>query len=115
MVSVLKYATPLIGPWLNIASVEQYEHRFKGDIKLMEQLVKELPNIPNDKTLRDRSAIATFKDSYLERIEGASLRTLRELLDEKDPQQEWGGLRRVLTPEGHYLWLCEHHASAYLP
>jgi len=25
----------------------------------------------------------------------------------------WGGLKRVLTPEDHYLWLCEHHAQEY--
>ncbi|QSJ18459.1 hypothetical protein JYQ62_06700 [Nostoc sp. UHCC 0702] len=35
------------------------------------------------------------------------------LLEEKDPQQHWGGLKKILTPEGHYLWLCEHHAAEY--
>lgn len=24
-----------------------------------------------------------------------------------------GGLKKVLTPEGHYLWLCEDHAAEY--
>ncbi|WP_375480544.1 hypothetical protein [uncultured Nostoc sp.] len=38
---------------------------------------------------------------------------MRQLLDEKAPQQHWGGLKNVLTPEGHYLWLCEHHAAEY--
>jgi len=38
---------------------------------------------------------------------------LRQLLDAEDPSQHWGGLKKVLTPEGHYLWLCEHHAEAY--
>ena len=46
-------------------------------------------------------------------IEGASLRALRALLDAKDSQHHWGGLKKVLTPEGHYLWLCEHHAAQY--
>jgi len=44
---------------------------------------------------------------------GAALRALRQLLDEKDPGQHWGGLKKVLTPEGHYLWLCEYHAEEY--
>ncbi len=43
-----------------------------------------------------------------------NLRALRLLLDEVDPKQQWGGLRKVLTPEGHYLWLCEYHAKEYL-
>jgi internalin A len=41
------------------------------------------------------------------------LRALRRLLDAKDPQQHWGGLQKVLTPEGHYLWLCKDHAQEY--
>ncbi|MHC4528819.1 MAG: hypothetical protein ACYTEX_11960 [Planctomycetota bacterium] len=48
-----------------------------------------------------------------ERIEGAPLRALRRLLDEVDAKQHWGGLKKILTPEGHYLWLCEYHAEAY--
>jgi len=48
-----------------------------------------------------------------ERIEGMELRMFRQLLDEVDEQHEWGGLKKVLTPEGHYLWLCEEHAEKY--
>jgi hypothetical protein len=43
----------------------------------------------------------------------AALVALRQFLDEKDPEQRWGGLRKVLTPEGHYLWLCKYHAREY--
>ena len=48
-----------------------------------------------------------------ERIEGMELRMFRQLLDEVDEHHEWGGLKKVLTPEGHYLWLCEEHAEKY--
>jgi hypothetical protein len=41
------------------------------------------------------------------------LRALRKLLGEVDPEQEWGRLKKVLTPEGHYLWLCKEHAKEY--
>jgi len=41
------------------------------------------------------------------------LRALRKLSDEVDREQEWGGLKKVLTPEGHYLWLCKEHAEEY--
>ena len=37
----------------------------------------------------------------------------RKLLDEVDPKQNWGGLKKILTPEGHYLWLCSEHAKEY--
>jgi hypothetical protein len=47
------------------------------------------------------------------RAEGAALRQLRQLLEELDPVRHWGGLRKVYTPEGHYLWLCPDHAAAY--
>ncbi len=48
-----------------------------------------------------------------ERAGGASLRALRKLLDALDEKQEWGRLQKVLTPDGHYLWLCEYHAKEY--
>ena len=48
-----------------------------------------------------------------QRIGGAALRAVRELLHAKDPDHVWGGLQKVLTPEGHYLWLCKHHAEEY--
>ncbi len=47
------------------------------------------------------------------RFEGANLRALRQFLEEKDSQRHWGGLKKVLTPAGHYLWLCKHHAQEY--
>ena len=78
----------------------------------MEQLAKSLPC--------DEHAILAQGDKpggslTAERsVEGASLRTLRQLLDQLDPKQHWGGLRKILTPEGHYLWLCEGHANQFL-
>ena len=45
--------------------------------------------------------------------EGAELRLLRWLVEELDPARYWGGLRKTLTPEWHYLWLCEEHAAEY--
>jgi hypothetical protein len=46
-------------------------------------------------------------------VEGAGLRAVRQLLEKLDEHQVWGGLKRVLTPEQHYLWLCEYHAHEY--
>ena len=49
------------------------------------------------------------------KAEGVSLLELRRMLDENAPKwQATCGLRKVLTPENHYLWLCEEHAKEYL-
>jgi len=115
MVSVLKYAAPLVGPWLGFFSPVQYKQRFENDIKLMEALISRLPDIKEVEveTYDDPRLNAILLDSHRERVQGAALRSLRRLLDELDPPQLWGGLKRVLTPEGHYLWLCNHHSARY--
>ncbi|MHC4864181.1 MAG: hypothetical protein ACYTEX_08865 [Planctomycetota bacterium] len=38
---------------------------------------------------------------------------MRKVLDEVDAKPPWGGLKKISTAEGHYLWLCEHHAEEY--
>ena len=49
------------------------------------------------------------------RVEGSGIRELHALLDSLDPSRKWGGLRRVLTSAGDYLWLCEDHYKDYDP
>jgi len=104
LVGVLRYAVPLIGPWLANINPQEYEELFRQDIELMKELVDNLP------VHQDADNLASMEP---ERVQGAALRVLRYLLDKKDPQQQWGGLKKVLTPEGHYLWLCEYHARGY--
>ena len=110
LVSVLKYAAPLAGPWVAV-SFPEYEKMFKNDLKLMTELVKKLPDIKAERDLGMAEEIGEMGDPR--RVEGADLRVVRQLLHELDPNQRWGGLKKVLTPEGHYLWLCEHHAKEY--
>jgi len=84
-----------------------FEHHFK----LMDELAKKLGDG------RDVTAAELAEDigggGKAGRIEGARLRALRELLDEVDTKHRWGDLKKILTPEGHYLWLCEEHAKEY--
>jgi hypothetical protein len=77
----------------------------------MKEMAAKLPDIKDSEDLELASSVGDVADA--ERAEGAALRTLRQLLDEKDLQQHWGGLKKILTPEGHYLWLCDHHAAQY--
>ena len=111
LVNALKFATPVVGSWLNFAHTDWYKAEFESQMNFTKSLVSSL------KTLDFEAGASDFKHMDVGRkksIDGANLRVLRHLLEELDPSQHWGGLRRVLTPEGHYLWLCEHHAKSYL-
>ncbi len=33
----------------------------------------------------------------------------------EDPNRQWGNLKQILTPDGGYLWLCDHHARTFKP
>ncbi|MDY7075984.1 MAG: COR domain-containing protein [Chloroflexota bacterium] len=109
LVAVLKYAAPLAGPWVAWAW-PAYEKMFENDIKLTTELVKKLPDFED----REAGLLETAGGPRGPgRATGAALRALRQLLDDKDSDHHWGGLKKVLTPEGHYLWLCEYHAQEY--
>jgi internalin A len=109
LVGLMKYAAPLVGPGVGMASAELFGE-FRANLDFTKELVKNLPDITSDRE------IALERESTSDehtRVEGAQLRWLRTFLDEKDPSQNWGGLQRVLTPEGHYLWLCDEHRKEY--
>ena len=77
----------------------------------MTELAKKLPDLKEfqkDDPINEKDELHD-----LEIIKGAALRGIRLLLNEKDPQHDWGGLQKVLTAEGHYLYLFEHHAKQY--
>ncbi|KAM3093078.1 COR domain-containing protein [Phormidesmis sp. 146-12] len=122
MVGVLKFATPLIGPWLGVIEAKDYEAMFKSDIDLAKELSGKLPTLKTgdlddiDTALgSDYPERGTASPRPLETLDGSALRALRQLLEQKDPSKQWGNLKKVLTPEGDYLWLCEHHARSFHP
>lgn len=116
LVKVLKFATPFIGPWLGAVDADVYTDRFKAELKLTENIVKQIPDIDRTFLTEEISYFMEHGKFHIEpfyRFEGAQLRALRRLLNELDPDHHWGGLNKVLTPEGHFLWLCDHHADEY--
>lgn len=114
LVTVLKFAAPIVGPWLNLTiDKDDYEEFFQGRIELMKELSDKLPDIETSSPDSDFLEGRAMADKFPTQASGSSLRALRTFLDEVDPQQHWGGLKHVLTPEGHHLWLCEHHAKQY--
>lgn len=117
LAKVIKYAAPVAGAAAGayagpVGAVmgAKYAKDLAGQIKLMEGLAKKLAERDYiEAELLERTRLGGKE----ERIEGMELRMFRQLLDEVDEQHEWGGLKKVLTPEGHYLWLCEEHAEKY--
>ena len=114
MVKILKFATPLVGPWLGIMEAKDYETIFKSDIDFAKELAGKLPDSKGFADADYADALPEG-DRKLETIDGAALRALRQLLEQKDPSKQWGNLKQILTPEGDYLWLCEHHAKEFYP
>ncbi len=107
LATVFKYAIPVVGPWLDVSQSE-YEKSLRRDIEFMAELARKLP------VTGDTSGPSTKDASENPQMaQGAAIRSLRQLLIDLDPVQHWGGLKRVLTPEGHWLWLCDHHAREY--
>jgi hypothetical protein len=97
---VLKHTVPVVGSLLADEWDEQ-AGSLTAVVEGMEELVELLPT----------SLPAAESHGEHGHAEGPTLRTLRHLLDELDPASRWGGLRKILTPEQHYLWLCEEHAA----
>ena len=111
LAKVFKYAIPLVAPGLGYFTPEVGK-LLAADVALMTALAEKLPDV---KSHRDMKAERGLKVTNKTRVEGgASLRSLRHLLLELDPEQKWGDLNKTLTPEGHWLWLCEEHREFYI-
>jgi small GTP-binding protein len=110
MIPLLNYISPSVGPWTDMTQ-EEYRKLAEYDIVFNSHLLKIIDDI-------EEPNVSQLSEGFDETIDGewadvAALVALRQFLDEKDPKQRWGGLRKVLTPEGHYLWLCKYHAREY--
>ncbi|MCP4665873.1 MAG: GTPase [Deltaproteobacteria bacterium] len=107
---LLKFVSPLLGPWVQMAS-KDYEELIRQDVERMNKLTTILRQIMGGGKLSLAKSLGQTLEGEI--LRGAALRALRNVLDRKDPDRHWGGLKKVLTPEGHYLWLCECHAEEY--
>ncbi len=78
------------------------------DINFMKQLVQDLPEL-NDQHIYECS-IKSYSESE---IDSNCFRYLRKFLEVRDPNLNHSGLKMIITPEGHDMWLCELHAKEY--
>jgi hypothetical protein len=113
---ILKYVTPVVGPWINL-SAPIYSDLIKNDLALSKALINKLPEVEfddDDRSFLDRDE-TSGRGNKPHRTSGAAMRTLHEFLKRKDPNQVWGGLTRTVTPEGDVLWLCKEHIKELYP
>jgi hypothetical protein len=109
-VKILKHTVPLVGPWLAYSAAE-WETVLKKDLALMNELVKQLPDLKGDPEGIDPGDLEVDPATRL--AGGTTLLRVRELLAQiPAPESEWG-LKKKVTPEGHILWLCDHHYQEY--
>jgi hypothetical protein len=112
MLQVLKYALPVVGIAFAVTD-KTLGPLLKDDVSFMADLVHGLSGSVEAAEPVDAGLCALPDAPGFIEAEGAGLRALRILLDHLDPQQNWGGLTKVLTLEGHYLWLCPRHAAEF--
>jgi small GTP-binding protein len=118
LAKVIKYAAPVAGAAAGLYAGPigavmgaEFAKKLAGQIKLMEELAKKLSDEKD--LMRIELAEEIGVEGRGRAVEGAELRGLRKFLEEADPKQEWGRLKKILTPEGQYLWLCKEHAKEY--
>jgi Leucine-rich repeat (LRR) protein/GTPase SAR1 family protein len=106
--SVLKYVVPVFGAGLGMAS-ESMANALKDDIELLKALLEGLPE-------EMRARMSDGQMHSMARAEGhAEYRRMYQLLKMLDPDEAWGNLNKITTPEGHTYWLCRDHAQTYRP
>ncbi|GAA2191234.1 COR domain-containing protein [Micromonospora lupini] len=80
------------------------------ELDLMKSLVDSLP------TSLAEDALAPPESRHtLSVAEGAALRSFKVLLMQLDATRAFGGLGRVLTPTGEFLWVCPSHRRLHDP
>ena len=118
LAKVIKFAVPVAGaavvghgePIGPLSGPEDVK-RLEGQIKLMEELAE---RIKQDRRIAEGEPLGKSEGVRVEIVEKSPLGPLRRLLYKEDAKWEQHiGLKKVLTPEGHYLWLCKYHAREY--
>jgi internalin A len=111
MVKIWKFVAPLVSPELGTLFGKAINDPAKESLVFMENLTAKIL----DMKLNADIDLKNFRhdNDELYRLEESDLLKFRRLLDEIEPDWRDKGLKRILTPEGHYLWLCDTHADEY--
>jgi internalin A len=107
----LRLVVPVAGAAAGAIWNEQLSTQAQKDLELMKAISEKLPAEIGP----EQEAAGPESSSQLTPAQGAALRNFRYALLKVDPQQSFGGLRRVQAPSGELLWVCADHYSEYDP
>ncbi len=107
IIAFLKQGVPLAGAVIDAVDFKNFE----AEVDLLEKVTEDLSHIVESDPRSFEHTRAY--DGQEEAMIGPALRALYSFLKEKDKAQFWGGLQKVITPDGNILWLCEKHARPY--
>lgn len=111
IVKVLKLMVPVAGAASDALLTEDAYKEVLKSLSDMEGLVAALP-AERGITSIDTGELASPR---LTSASGSALRAFHHALRTLDKRQHWGGLQRVITPSGQYLWLCPDHFKQFEP
>jgi hypothetical protein len=107
----LQLIVPLAGAVAIAALPTAAQGSAQNHLEIMKAMVTDLPTT---KVTRAQAGPAGSA-GQLTAAEGAALRAIRTIIFEHDRLRAFGGLRRVQTPAGDLLWVCENHYPDYDP
>ena len=114
---LLKIVAPLAGPVLGLAGEKLDEHR-KSDIEKFAKVVDSAQSMiakvsdPSAELITSGRAVGGAPSLF--GLLEADVRVLESLMLKLDPERVWGGLSKIVTPEGLVLYLCRDHALEYV-
>ena len=104
---VLKAVVPVVGAAGDVMVDERNWKDIAKRLSLMESMAAAVSAVP------EQSAdIASPGGQLLSSAEGDAYRAIRKLLNELDAAQGWGGLQRILSASGEFVWMCPEHAAS---
>jgi small GTP-binding protein len=103
MLKILKYTLPLAMPGVKTIIDDADFDVVKPYVDSVKEYSKIFHDVKSE-------FIESIKSSYTPE---EPIRNIRLLLDSVDANHNWAGLRRLVSPEGHILWLCKEHFAEY--
>jgi internalin A len=107
----LQLIVPLAGAVAIAALPTAQQSTAQTHLEIMKAIVTALPTTRPTRT----QASSAESTGQLTAAEGAALRAIRQIIFEHDHLRAFGGLRRVQTPAGDLVWVCENHYPDYDP
>jgi hypothetical protein len=110
--TVLDNAAP-IGLGRLEAAAEELHRQLQNDVRHMKELLDDMQGqeVPPGDPLSELLDLAPMPQTWAET--DADFRLLETKLLELDPSRHWGGLSRIVTPEGQALFVCREHYELY--